>query len=253
MSYADFGSLSTIHRILYIITAITFTLAQLFIGLISVEIIHHDYSLKQATKFILDRSLIIISALILGLLAIITISLVALGLGFITYQYISMPHHILQKALFIIVAGYVSILMLNFVIRLSFYNFVIILEEKYYIKSFIHSLAYSKGHTLAIALKMLGITAIYVLISLPLFGITYFIIDLLNLPIGNHSKIILSDAIFIIPSQIILIAFYLLYRSYSTGFSYDIKLSAHQIAKLKLAIYTTFAIAICFAIILYLA
>ncbi len=105
-----------------------------------------------------------------------------------------------------------------FTIRLWFVNYVLILEEKYYLKSIKLSFKYSKKHVISLLLKniviILGAVVASFIILLPFILIAFLLTDSSVMSDNIIKKETLKSIVTYVPQQFVFIANYLLYKFY---------------------------------------
>lgn len=105
-----------------------------------------------------------------------------------------------------------------FTIRLWFVNYVLILEEKYYLKSIKLSFKYSKKHVTSLLLKniviILGAVVASFIILLPFILIAFLLTDGNLFSENLIKKETVKSIISYVPQQFVFIANYLLYKFY---------------------------------------
>ncbi|MSP33736.1 MAG: hypothetical protein EXR06_02395 [Rickettsiales bacterium] len=185
------------------------------LNFIIVKSIDSGQGLIRSTVTILKKT---IPLFLTYILITVCVSLV-FAMPFIAFKTLQAPEiEFTTKVITCLFAIITAIFCIFFTIRLWFVNYVLILEEKYYLKSIKLSFKYSKKHVISLLLKniviILGAVVASFIILLPFILIAFLLTDSSLFDQDIFKKETLNSIVTYIPQQFVFIANYLLYKFY---------------------------------------
>lgn len=221
---------------LFVISLIIFISGTIFSLFATIKIIHtKPKNLKIVTKkLVKNLHSIVISILMGAAVMALTIFLIS-ALSSFLLTYYKVGNLLLAKILLSLLLIPIILILTDIILRLSLFAFVIIIEEKYLFKPLIHSLTYTKSYVITLIKKIIFMLTICIILSLTSYNLIYGFLG--NIDINHEGKTILSIIGLIIPIQLFIISYYVIYKLYSADFPEKIRLTSVQEAKLKVAVF----------------
>lgn len=222
---------------LFTLSILTFILGHILILFNTIKLLHSKENLIHNSKHIIKKLPMISLSLAIGsMILLILISLIT-SLSSFLFSYYSIGSVFLAKFLLSLIIIPMILVLTEVVLRLSFFAFVIILEDKYLFQPLVNSLAYSRNYILPLIRKIIAMVIICGILAVLSYNLLFLFLGSLNTDISYSGKILLSCIGLILPIQLFIIAYYVLYQVYSKDFPEVVRLTSVQKAKLKIAIF----------------